>query len=82
MEGSRVGNEDINAETAEYLEGDELNLVNVAKQIRHGTIADKQGPGPRILPIFPNMLHFCVARQFSNHVQHFVAFCGVLRRFT
>jgi hypothetical protein len=52
MEDSRVGNEDINAGAAEYLEGDELNLVNVAKQIRHGTNADKRGPGPRILHMF------------------------------
>ena len=28
-----------------------------------------------------NMLHFFVVRQFSNHLQRFVVFCGVLRRF-
>ena len=36
MEDSRVGNEDINAGAAEYLEGDELNLVNAAERIQHG----------------------------------------------
>ena len=29
-------NDDINAGTAEYLKGDELNLVNAAERIQHG----------------------------------------------
>ena len=27
------------------------------------------------------MLHFFVARRFSNHLWHFAVFCGILRRF-